>query len=88
MGELGPQGIVTFCVLIADPNPNNIIYELPVEQDLRGPTRKYIVFMYGKVDCGPWWRGCDAHTSAGDLSPVRVPKLEDVILEDYFDGFN
>ena len=86
--ELCPQGIVTFGILVADPNPNNIVNEPAVEEDLRGPSREYTVFVDGKVDCGPWRCGCDAHTSTGYLSPVYVPELDDVIFEHYFEGFD
>ena len=50
--------------------------------------REHIVFMYGEVNCRPRWCWGNAHAGAGGLPPVRVSELEDVILEDYFDGFD
>ena len=85
--EPGPQAIVMLRVFIAKPDSNDVVYKTPVEQDLFGPAREYIVLVYGVIYSCPWRCGCNAHASTGDLSPVCVPKLQDVIFKDDFNPY-
>ncbi len=70
------------------PDSKDVIDKSFVQYGMFSPCREELLFMEDVEDCCPW--GCRRYTHSGprDLLPICISKLDEVVLEDNFKGFN
>ena len=80
MLECGPVGCVDGRVWIMKPDAEDIVDVPLVDEEVLAMARHDAAFMYGKEEVGilAGWRG--PHCSAGELVPVSIPELKDIIF--------
>jgi hypothetical protein len=80
--------VITYWVGVWEPDAEKVINEAFVVDNMWRPFRKEELFMEGVEYYCLGWGLQDAHTGDWYLLPVCIPKLDEIILEDYVEGFD
>jgi hypothetical protein len=86
--ELSPEFDVTVRANVAYPYSDDVVDESSIEEEIGVPAGYCVVFVDCEVYCCPWRCGSNTHPSPGDLAPVCISKLENVVLKYDGDGFD